>query len=55
MYGFGFTERERPLLSKPGLAHLCVVTEAGNWKFFPQETLGALLERAEAPRGWRGT
>lgn len=46
-----FYRAEGPLLSKPGLAHLCVVTGQVTGRFFPQETLGALLERAEAPRG----
>ena len=45
-----FYRAEGPLLSQPGLAHLYVVTLPGKvtGRFFPQETLGALLERAEA-------
>ena len=37
-----FYGAEGPLLSKPGLAHLCVVTRAGNWEILsPRDAGGA--------------
>ena len=37
-----FYGAEGPLLSKPGLAHLCVVTPAGNWEILsPRDAGGA--------------